>query len=194
MTAAPTTSAMGPCSSRSIATSCEASVRTWPPIRRRSASRRGPRPVRKASAGGTSWIVCGNRVAAIEALTATPAIPTTRSTGTCTCEENGFTRTVVPETSFIFAASRATISRIVPPCPWYCHSHPPAGSDANDDLVLVMHPDEFISPTLVSEAVKCPRPAVLQSRLGSTGLSAKSAVVGTLRHDLFERCLRERDV
>jgi hypothetical protein len=34
---------------------------------------------------------------------------------------------------------------------------------------------------------------VLQSRLGSTGLSAKSAVIGTLRHDLFEMCIRERD-
>ena len=72
-------------------------------------------------------------------------------------------------------------------------SHPPHGSDMNDDLVLVIHPDELISPTLVSETVKCPRLAVLQSRLGSTGLSAKSAVIGTLRHDLFERCLRERD-
>ena len=61
--------------------------------------------------------------------------------------------------------------------PLLLHSHPPAGSDAYDDLVLVMHPDEMISPTLVSEAVKCPRLAVLQSRLGSTGLSAKSAVI-----------------
>ena len=34
---------------------------------------------------------------------------------------------------------------------------------------------------------------MLQSRLGSTGLSAKSAFVGTLRHDLFERFVREKD-
>eukprot|EP00984_Skeletonema_dohrnii_P001827 scaffold604_cov111-Skeletonema_dohrnii-CCMP3373.AAC.8 len=77
--------------------------------------------------------------------------------------------------------------------PVILHSNPPAGSDVDDDLVLVIHPDELITPTLVSEAVKCPRLAVLQSRLGSTGLSAKSAVIGTLRHDLFERCLREKD-
>ena len=77
--------------------------------------------------------------------------------------------------------------------PVILHSSPPAGSDMNDDLVLVIHPDELITPTLVSEVVKCPRLAVLQSRLGSTGLSAKSAVIGTLRHDLFEMCIRERD-
>ncbi|KAL7553269.1 hypothetical protein ACHAWF_016524 [Thalassiosira exigua] len=73
------------------------------------------------------------------------------------------------------------------------HSAPPPGSDLDDDLALVVHPDEPITPTLVSEAVRCPRLATLQSRLGSTGLSARSAVVGTLRHALFERCLRERD-
>jgi len=77
--------------------------------------------------------------------------------------------------------------------PILLHSHPPANSDPDDDLVLVLHPDELISPTLVSEAVKCPRLAVLQSRLGSTGLSSKPAVIGTLRHELFERCLRSQD-
>jgi hypothetical protein len=77
--------------------------------------------------------------------------------------------------------------------PVILHSNPPEGSDVHDDLVLVIHPDELITPTLVSEAVKCPRLATLQSRLGSTGLSAKSAVIGTLRHDLFERCIREKD-
>ena len=77
--------------------------------------------------------------------------------------------------------------------PIILHSHPPANSDPNDDLVFVLHPDELVSPTLVSEAVKCPRLAVLQSRLGSTGLSSKPAVIGTLRHELFERCLRSRD-
>ena len=73
------------------------------------------------------------------------------------------------------------------------HSDPPVGSDLNDDLILVLHPDELISPTIVSEAVQCPRLAVLRSRLGSTGMSSRSAVIGILRHELFERCLRERD-
>ena len=73
------------------------------------------------------------------------------------------------------------------------HSDPPPSSDPNDDLLLVLHPDELITPTLVSEAVQCPRLAVLRSRLGSTGMSSRSAVIGILRHELFERCLRERD-
>lgn len=55
--------------------------------------------------------------------------------------------------------------------PVVLHSNPPEGSDMHDDLLLVVHPDVLISPTLVSEAVKCPRLSVLQSRLGSTGLS-----------------------
>ena len=67
-----------------------------------------------------------------------------------------------------------------------------ASNESNqDDLMLVIHPDELVTPTLISEAVTCPRLSVLQHRLGSTGLSARSAVIGTLRHDLFERCLQE---
>ncbi len=77
--------------------------------------------------------------------------------------------------------------------PVVLHSDPPPSSDPNDDLLLVLHPDELITPTLVSEAVQCPRLAVLRSRLGSTGMSSRSAVIGILRHELFERCLRERD-
>lgn len=77
--------------------------------------------------------------------------------------------------------------------PVVLHSDPPPSSDPHDDLLLVLHPDELISPTLVSEAVQCPRLAVLRSRLGSTGMSSRSAVIGILRHELFERCLRERD-
>lgn len=77
--------------------------------------------------------------------------------------------------------------------PLVLHSHPPPGADDRDDRVLVLHPDELLSPTLVSEAVGCPRRAALQHRLGSTGLSSKVAVMGTLRHDLFEACLGVRD-
>ena len=65
------------------------------------------------------------------------------------------------------------------------------GSADQDDLVLVIHPDELITPTLISEAFTCPHLSVLQQRLGSTGLSVRSAVIGTLHHNLFERCLQE---
>ena len=62
-----------------------------------------------------------------------------------------------------------------------------------DDLVLVLHPDVLVSPSTVSDAVQCPRLAVLNTRLGSTGLSSKSAVIGILRHELFQQCLTTRD-
>lgn len=76
--------------------------------------------------------------------------------------------------------------------PLILHSAPPPGSDI-DDLVLIMHPDLLMTPTNVSEAVGCSRRAVLKSRIGSTGLSSKAALVGTMRHDLFGVCLQEKD-
>jgi DNA replication factor Dna2 len=51
------------------------------------------------------------------------------------------------------------------------HTCPPQGSDADDDLVLVVHPDLLLTPTIISETVSCTRRAVLKSRLGSTGLT-----------------------
>jgi hypothetical protein len=75
--------------------------------------------------------------------------------------------------------------------PVLLHSH--HSDDDDDDLMLVLHPDELISPTIVSDAVQCPRLAVLKMRLGSTGLSSKSAVYGILRHELFQRCITSRD-
>jgi hypothetical protein len=76
--------------------------------------------------------------------------------------------------------------------PLILHSAPPLGSDI-DDLVLIMHPDLLMTPTNVSEAVGCSRRAVLKARIGSTGLSSKAALVGTMRHELFGVCLQEKD-
>jgi DNA replication factor Dna2 len=44
--------------------------------------------------------------------------------------------------------------------------------DDNDDLVMIVHPDLLLAPTIISEGVACPRRAVLRSRLGSTGLTS----------------------
>jgi DNA replication factor Dna2 len=41
-----------------------------------------------------------------------------------------------------------------------------------DDLVMIVHPDLLLAPTIISEGVSCPRRAVLKSRLGSTGLTS----------------------
>ncbi len=76
--------------------------------------------------------------------------------------------------------------------PLVLHSHPPVGSDL-DDLVIVHHPDLLMTPTVISETVSCPRRAVFKQRNGSTGLTSKSALIGTLRHALFGVCMKERN-
>lgn len=58
----------------------------------------------------------------------------------------------------------------------------------NDDLVLIVHPDTLLTPTTISDSVSCLRRAVIQNRYGSDGLS-KAALVGQMRHALFEKCL-----
>jgi hypothetical protein len=57
--------------------------------------------------------------------------------------------------------------------PVVLHTNPPHGSNIDDDLVLVVHPDRLIPPTAISETVSCSRRAILQLRLGSTGFSCK---------------------
>eukprot|EP00980_Cylindrotheca_fusiformis_P003268 scaffold738_cov124-Cylindrotheca_fusiformis.AAC.7 len=74
--------------------------------------------------------------------------------------------------------------------PIILHNPAPPGSD-NDDLVLVIHPDILMTPTTISETVTCSRRAVLKSRIGSTGLTNKAALFGTMRHDLFGACMRQ---
>jgi DNA replication factor Dna2 len=46
------------------------------------------------------------------------------------------------------------------------------GNGNDDDLVMIVHPDLLLAPTIISEGVACPRRAVLRSRLGSTGLTS----------------------
>lgn len=57
--------------------------------------------------------------------------------------------------------------------PIILHTCPPEGSDLDDDLLLVVHPDLLIPPTTISETVTCSRRAVLRMRLGSSGISCK---------------------
>ena len=57
--------------------------------------------------------------------------------------------------------------------PLMLHSNPPAGSDRDDDLVLIVHPDLLLTPTTISETVSCSRRAILKNRLGSSGLTGK---------------------
>ena len=68
------------------------------------------------------------------------------------------------------------------------HTAYPTGS-VEDDLLLVLHPHYLMLPSNISEAVSCPRRAVIKSRLGSGMLTNPSAVLGTMRHDLFQQIL-----
>jgi DNA replication factor Dna2 len=53
------------------------------------------------------------------------------------------------------------------------HTCPPPNSDTDDDLLLIVHPDLLLTPTIISETVSCTRRAVLKNRLGATTLSCK---------------------
>lgn len=46
-------------------------------------------------------------------------------------------------------------------------------SSGDDDIVLIIHPDQLVTPTTVSEAVSCSRRAVLKTRYGSSGLTCE---------------------
>jgi DNA replication ATP-dependent helicase Dna2 len=73
--------------------------------------------------------------------------------------------------------------------PVILHTNAPQGSDPNDDLFLILHPDTLVTPTIVSETITCSRRAILRWKIGSTGISNSAALYGTMRHRLFEECL-----
>lgn len=99
----------------------------------------------------------------------------------------------VEEGDFIHVCSLGGRFRTDPSAlPIVLHSHPPVGS-VPDDLVLIHHPDMLLTPTVVSDTVACPRLAVLKSRLGSSGLTSKAALIGTLRHALFGLCIKDQN-
>jgi DNA replication ATP-dependent helicase Dna2 len=55
---------------------------------------------------------------------------------------------------------------------------------------LIVHPDILASPTRIAESVMCGRMAVLSTRLpSSSSQKHSSAILGTLKHELFERAL-----
>lgn len=55
--------------------------------------------------------------------------------------------------------------------------------------LLIVQPDILVSPTKVADTVLCARKAVLQSRLASDASKSKPAVMGNLKHELFEASL-----
>ena len=65
------------------------------------------------------------------------------------------------------------------------------GSD--DDLLFIYEPDWLVSPTTITDTLSCMRRGVIKARVGSSMFTNKAAVIGTFRHDLFEKALLEKD-
>jgi len=63
----------------------------------------------------------------------------------------------------------------------------------NDDLVMILHPDQLVTPTTISETVSCLRRAILKTRYGSSSFTGRAAMIGSMRHSLFERCLLQNN-
>ncbi|OQR92100.1 hypothetical protein ACHHYP_04055 [Achlya hypogyna] len=59
----------------------------------------------------------------------------------------------------------------------------------NAQHLVIVHPDILVSPTNVTASLQCARLAMLQKSLSLNQPSGPKALVGTLKHDLFERAL-----
>ncbi|EQC27044.1 hypothetical protein SDRG_15158 [Saprolegnia diclina VS20] len=61
---------------------------------------------------------------------------------------------------------------------------------SNAAHLVIVHPDILVSPTAVTSSLRCGRMAVLQQTLSMNQPSGAKALVGTMKHDLFERALQ----
>ena len=59
----------------------------------------------------------------------------------------------------------------------------------NTQNVLILHPDQLISSTVVADSFSCMRRAVLQDRVKATSDSSPALVYGTLLHEIFQEAL-----
>lgn len=59
----------------------------------------------------------------------------------------------------------------------------------NDQHILVLHPDQLISATVVADSFSCMRRAVLQDRVKATSEASAPLVYGTLLHETFQEAL-----
>ncbi|KAJ4393571.1 DNA replication endonuclease-helicase Dna2 [Gnomoniopsis smithogilvyi] len=59
----------------------------------------------------------------------------------------------------------------------------------NNQNILVLHPDQLISATVVADSFSCMRRAVLQDRVKATSEASAPLVYGTLLHEIFQEAL-----
>lgn len=60
--------------------------------------------------------------------------------------------------------------------------------DDNDNL-LILHPDQLISATVVADSFGCMRRAVLQDRVKATSEPSAPLIYGTMLHEIFQDAL-----
>ncbi|TDZ51665.1 DNA replication ATP-dependent helicase/nuclease DNA2 [Colletotrichum trifolii] len=67
----------------------------------------------------------------------------------------------------------------------------PSGQCIIDDSqnILVLHPDQLVSATVVADSFSCMRRAVLQDRVKATSEATPPLVYGTLLHEIFQEAL-----
>jgi DNA replication ATP-dependent helicase Dna2 len=59
----------------------------------------------------------------------------------------------------------------------------------NNQNIVVLHPDQLISATVVADSFSCMRRAVLQDRVKATSEASAPLVYGTLLHEVFQEAL-----
>ncbi|KAK5625901.1 hypothetical protein RRF57_001617 [Xylaria bambusicola] len=71
----------------------------------------------------------------------------------------------------------------------------PSGRCVIDNLqnILILHPDQLISATVVADSFTCMRRSVLQDRVKATSEKTPPLVYGTLLHEIFQEALLAND-
>lgn len=59
----------------------------------------------------------------------------------------------------------------------------------NNQNILILHPDQLISATVVADSFTCMRRAVLQDRVKATSEATAPLVYGTILHEIFQEAL-----
>ncbi|KAK5661983.1 hypothetical protein OQA88_10094 [Cercophora sp. LCS_1] len=59
----------------------------------------------------------------------------------------------------------------------------------NNQNMLILHPDQLISATVLADSFTCMRRAVLQDRVKATGEASQAMVYGTILHEIFQEAL-----
>ena len=59
----------------------------------------------------------------------------------------------------------------------------------NNHNILILHPDQLVSSTVVADSFSCMRRAVLQDRVKATSEASPALVYGTILHEIFQEAM-----